>query len=89
MIQAIVFVLKMLDEFFFITSVIDTFGIRGLISDQMANTLNAGIANYTGQNRTELNYFQCSQATRRGHMRNYIYINISFSGGMTQTISSF
>ena len=37
---------------FFITSVNDNFGIRGLISDQMAYTLNARIASYTKQNRT-------------------------------------
>ena len=36
---------------FFITSVNDNFGIRGLIL-KTAYTLNAGIANYIEQNRT-------------------------------------
>ena len=38
---------------FFITSVNDNFGIRGLIL-KTAYTLNAGIANYTEQDRTLL-----------------------------------
>ena len=72
---------------FFITSVNDNFGIRGLIL-KTAYTLNAGIANYTEQNRTL--FFSLSSGHAQGaYEKLYMHKYPSFSGDMTRMVLPF
>ena len=74
---------KMLDELFN-----DTFGIRWLISDQTAYTLNAGTANYTEHNRT-LFFSMFSGHTQVAYEKLYMHLYTIFMWQDTVCFTSF